>query len=240
MIMLKAFLFFPVAQPWRLIDRFQRDLIKCARRLVRLSSLMPPSYLSKHKTRSGRRCSSAWLTTSAIVSFDYNEVSCSIIQPLNLFFILRCMKIGMQLHKEGRSFIGGLLKSLRSILSRRQMVEGEESLSAHVCGWHYSPVYWPRLLGGETTPLLEIDLLFLLRKKSRNQSFGQLVNLWTGAVTQSVSVLTSKASSARAVQKVPRDTKTSPPGRRLSGQPVHLNVRQSEGDVSVRRLLVSC
>lgn len=238
MIILKAF--FSVAQPWRLIDLFQRNLIKCACCVIRLSSLMQTSYLSKHKTKSGRRCSSARLTTSAIVSFDYNKVSCSIIQPRDLLFILRCLKIGMQRNKEGRSFIGRLLKSLRSILSRRQMVEGEESLSAHVCGWHYFPVYWPRLPGGETTPVFEIDLLFVVRKKSRNQSFGQLVNLLTGSVTQSVSLLTSKASSARAVQKVPRDTKTGPSGRRLSGQPVHLNVRQSEGDVSVHRLLVSC
>lgn len=240
MIMLKAFFFFSVAQPWRLIDLFQRNLIKRACSVIRLSSLMRTSYLSKHKTRSGRRCSSAWLTTSAIVSFDYNKVSCSIIQPLYLFFILRCLKIGMRLNKEGPSFIGGLLKSLRSILRRRQMVGGEESLSAHVCGWHCFPVSWPRLLAGETAPLPEIDLLFLVCKKSRNQSFGHLVNLLTGAITQSVSPLTSKASSARAVQKVPRDTQTGPSGRRLSGQPVHLNVRQSEGDVSVHRLLVSC
>lgn len=85
-----------------------------------------------------------------------------------------------------------------------------------------------------------IDLLFLLSKNSRNQSFGQLINLLTGAVTEAVGLLTSKAAFPHTVQKVLQDTKTGPSGRQLSGQAVHLNVCQSEGDVSVYRLLVSC
>lgn len=52
-----------------------------------------------------------------------------------------------------------------------------------------------------------IDLLFLLSKKSRNQSFGQLIKLSTGAVTEAVGLLTSKAASPHTVQKVLQDTK---------------------------------
>lgn len=55
-----------------------------------------------------------------------------------------------------------------------------------------------------------IDLLFLLSKKSRNQSFGQPINLSTGAVTEAVGLLASKAASPHTVQKVLQDTKTSP------------------------------
>lgn len=122
------------------------------------------------------------------------------------------------------------------------MVERGEARS-NTCWWLvFFPGYWPQLHRGETTlsssPL--IDLLFLLSKKSRNQSFGQLINLSTGAVTEAVGLLTSKAASPHTVQKVLMDRKTSPSGTRLSGQTVHLNVGQTESDVSVHRLLVSC